>query len=200
MKGAPKITDFLEPESATRFEELQRLLRLAKVPFQLAPEIVRGLDYYSETVFEVQSTKLGAQGALCGGGRYDGLIQELGGPSTPSVGVGMGIERALIVLAGEDPSPGPKVFLVQATPEADALAVETVTLLRSAGIAAVRELDGRTMKAQMKTADRLGASFVLLLGEDELRDGVVSVKSMQSGEQVSLKPDSELVSYLAERL
>jgi histidyl-tRNA synthetase len=199
MKGAPKITDYLEDDSRERFELLQRSLKQASVRFELAPEIVRGLDYYTETVFEVQSTKLGAQGALCGGGRYDGLIEELGGPATPAVGVGMGIERALIVLGCMGEAPPANVFLAVASPELDEFVRAVATQLRAAGISVVRELEGRALKQQFKTADRLGTPLVLVIGEDEVRNGTVTVKAMASGEQVSA-PVGEIAEIVRARL
>ena len=189
MKGAPSILDFLEPDSQARFEKLQELLKLADVDFRVAPEIVRGLDYYTETVFEVLSTKLGAQGALCGGGRYDNLMSDLGGPSTPSVGVGIGLERALIVLEQEmeaDLPLGPDIFLVQASDAAAEPLTRIAIDLRKQNISVLRDLDGKNMKSQMKMADRASAKRVLILGEDELAKGVAILRELATGEQVEV--------------
>jgi histidyl-tRNA synthetase len=198
LSGVPPVTDFLEEESQRRFDELQALLSEAGVPYRVAPEIVRGLDYYTETVFEVQSSKLGAQSALCGGGRYDDLIRQLGGPQTPAVGVGMGIERALMVLEEEGlaiPVEGVDVYLVLAGPEAAVRGRELVRTLRESGISVVLDLEVRSLKAQLRQADRSGARHALILGEDELAKGTVQVRHLASGEQ-----GEEAMDGLAKRL
>ncbi len=189
IKAVPPITQYLEEESKRRLDKVQQLLTDANVPFQLAPEIVRGLDYYTETVFEVQSNLLGAQSALCGGGRYDGLFAELGGPSTPSVGVGMGIERAIIVMneAGLwDEGPTPDVFVVQASPEAEAACQALARDLRRANLVTLVDLDGKSLKSQLRLADKSGASFALVMGEDELAKGIVQVKILGKNEQFEI--------------
>ncbi len=186
MKDAPVITDFLEPESRVNFEKLQALLKGAGVPFELDPSVVRGLDYYTETVFEVQTDKLGAQSALCGGGRYDGLVKELGGPPTPSVGVAMGIERALLVLEemGKATSP-PTVdaYVVRATPDADNEVITLTRELRIAGISCLADIDGKSLKSQLGQADKAGARFALIIGSDELAKNVVQLRDLKSSEQ-----------------
>jgi histidyl-tRNA synthetase len=186
LKGLPPITDFLEPESKARLAAVEELLKAANVRYRLAPEIVRGLDYYTEIVFEVQSTRLGAQSALCGGGRYDGLVKELGGPPTPAVGVAMGIERALIVLDAMERGPGPvkpEVFIIQATPSARETCFRLAQELRTAGISTLLDFEGKSMKSQLKQADREGVTFALLIGDDELAKGVAAVRRLSSGEQ-----------------
>ena len=186
LKGLPPITDFLEDESKVRLTEVQRLLTNAGVKYRIAPEIVRGLDYYTEIVFEVQSTRLGAQSALCGGGRYDNLIKELGGPAAPAVGVAMGVERALIVLeamaCGPDPEK-PDAYVVQATPSAKEAVQQLVRSLRKEGFAALTDYDGKSMKSQLKAADREGVRFALIIGDDELAKGVVTMRSLANSEQ-----------------
>ncbi len=189
IQSLPPVTEFLEPESRARFENLQELLSNANVPFEVAPEIVRGLDYYTETVFEVLSTKLGAQSSLCGGGRYDDLIKDMGGPPTPSVGVAMGIERAIIVMdeAGlwADGAP-PDVFVVQASLEAFTTCQSLVRNLRAAGVVTLLDIDGKSMKSQLRQADKSGARIALILGEDELSRNTVQLKKLGSSEQIEV--------------
>lgn len=185
-KSVPSILNYLEPASAERFDELQRLLTAAGIDFHLDPGIVRGLDYYTDTVFEVQSVSLGAQSSLCGGGRYDGLVQQLGGPSTPAVGVGMGIERALIVLQDRDLAPKRPLldaFVATATASAQEEARSLSEALRELGKATVRDLDGKSLKSQLKDADRSGARFVVILGDDEVAGGYLTVRNMLTSEQ-----------------
>jgi histidyl-tRNA synthetase len=193
LKGAPVVTAFLEDESKRRFDELQELLTEAGVCFTAAPDIVRGLDYYTETVFEVQSTSLGAQSALCGGGRYDDLVKELGGSPTPSVGVAMGIERALMVMEAEgialDP-PKLDVFIVVAGPSCDKEARRIAAMCRSAGLAAQIDVDARSLKSQLKQADRSGARYAVIIGDDELTSGTVTLRDLGAGEQRPVPAES----------
>ncbi len=189
IREIPPITNYLEDESRSRFDKIQELLTDAGVQFELAPDIVRGLDYYTDTVFEVQSTKLGAQSSLCGGGRYDNLIKDLGGSATPSVGVGMGIERAIIVLDESDGWTGgtrPHAFVVQATESAFKSCQAVVRELRSAGLTALLDIDGKSMKSQMRQADKSGAAVALILGDDEIRRNTVQIKRLGSSEQVEI--------------
>lgn len=186
MKSAPSILNFLEEDSKAEFEQLQQLLTDAHVTFEVRPEIVRGLDYYTGTVFEVQSNKLGTANALCGGGRYDKLIKELGGADTPSVGVGMGIERALIVLEEEGlswPAPRPDAFVAYTGIDTQAQALDTARSMRNSGMSVVVDPEGRSLKAQLRQADKLGARYVVLIGEDEVAKNVVSVRILDTGDQ-----------------
>lgn len=186
LKGLPPILDFLEDDSRARLEEVQRLLTVANVKYRVAPEIVRGLDYYTDIVFEVQSTHLGSQSALCGGGRYDNLFKEMGGPQTPAVGVAMGIERALIALESLGRGPAkdrPDVFIVQATETARDLAYALARDLRSAGVHTLIDLDGKSMKSQLKQADREGAKYALILGDDEIAQQAATVRDLGNSEQ-----------------
>jgi histidyl-tRNA synthetase len=186
IQSAPSVLEFLEPECKVRFEELQCLLNNAGINFTVEPSIVRGLDYYTETVFEVQSARLGAQSSVCGGGRYDGLIKEIGGPPTPSVGVGMGIERALIVLEAEDllpPLPPFDVFVAFTGFETRAEAFKIAAELRASGLSTVMDVDAKSLKSQLRQADRSGALIVVVVGEEELARGSVVVRSLASSEQ-----------------
>lgn len=183
----PSILDYLEPDSRGRFEQLQALLREATVEYEIAPSIVRGLDYYTDTVFEVQSESLGAQSSLCGGGRYDGLVEQLGGPSTPAVGVGMGIERALMVLEAEAAVPDSSeslTYIVAATDSAREAIRTVARSLRTAGKQVIIDLGTKNMKSQLKDADRLHARKVCIIGEDELETGSAIVRDMVSGDQL----------------
>jgi len=189
MRGAPSILDYLEPESEARFEDLQGCLSAAGIPFDVAPDIVRGLDYYTETVFETQSSELGAQATVFAGGRYDTLIREIGGPELPAVGFGMGVERLLILLeaAGRLPEPTPaRVFIAYGEGLRES-AMDLARTLRAAGIAALLDLDGKSLKSQFRQADRSGVAFVAILGEDEARENKVSLKNLATGEQRTIE-------------
>ena len=190
MSKAPPVTQFLEPESVARLEEIQRLLTEAKVAFTLDSTIVRGLDYYTETVFEVHAEGIGAQSALCGGGRYDDLIAELGGSPTPSVGVAMGIERALLameIMQAEVPHIRPDAFIVCAEATAD-LARARARDLREQGFAVLLDSDVRSWKSQLRQADKSEARFALIIGEDEAATGTETLKDLGSGEQFNGLP------------
>ncbi|HWD38443.1 MAG TPA: histidine--tRNA ligase [Fimbriimonas sp.] len=189
LHGLPPITDFLEPEGRANYEKLQEILTLRKVPFRLNPSIARGLDYYTDTVFEVISSRLGSQDSLCGGGRYDNLVKELGGSDTPSVGVAMGIERALIVLEESRikcDAPRPDVFVVTASPAAWPRCMELADTLRAAGLCAVTDADERSLRSQLKQADRVFARFAAIIGEDELPRDVVQLRELDTGNQVEV--------------
>lgn len=186
LEGVPSVLDYLEEDSRKRFDKIQQLLTDADVPFKVAPEIVRGLDYYTETVFEIHSPMLGAQSTLCGGGRYDHLIQEIGGAATASVGVGIGIERALIVLESMGHTfdeKGVDAFVVQASPEAEKTCFDLARRLRERGMSVMQDVDAKSMKSQLRQADRVGARYALIIGVDELANGVAQVRDLKAGEQ-----------------
>lgn len=187
IKSAPNVLEFLEPECKVRFEELQCLLDNAGINYIVDPSIVRGLDYYTETVFEVQSASLGAQNSLCGGGRYDGLIKEIGGAPTPSVGVGMGIERVLLVLESEGllpPLPPFNAFVAFTGPETRAEAFKIAAELRNSGLSALIDVDSKSLKSQLRQADKSGALFVVVVGEEELTRGFVVVRDLATSKQM----------------
>ncbi|GMV88888.1 MAG: histidine--tRNA ligase [Chthonomonas sp.] len=201
LDGLPPITDYLEPESMARLESIERLLGEAGIPYRISPDVVRGLDYYTETVFEITSGDLGAQNSLCGGGRYDNLIKDIGGPPTPSVGVGMGIERALLVLTelGLVPSAEPPMaFAVSGVPEASPSVRSLARDVRAKGMACLWDVEGKAIKAQMKQVDRSKVRFALIVGSDELAAGTVSIREMATGEQVVV-PASEVAAWLDAR-
>lgn len=186
LSDAPRVLEFLEPDSSERFAKLQRLLDLAGIVFEVDSGIVRGLDYYTETVFEVKSEALGAQNALCGGGRYDDLVKELGGAPMPSVGVAMGIERALMAMEAAGVTKAaepPAVFVVTASPEAAEAASRLARDLRGKGISCVTDPEGRSLKSQMNQANKSGARFAAILGEDEIGAGTVTLRELSTGHQ-----------------
>lgn len=198
LGSLPSITDDLEPESRAHFDAVQEGLERLGIRFELAPDIVRGLDYYSDTVFEVQSDALGAQNSLCGGGRYDGLIEIMGGPSIPAVGVAMGIERALLAReAMQQAASGPRAdaFFVTLDRAAEPMADQLASEARRAGLRVEQDYEGRSMRAQMKLADRSQARYALLIGSDELAKKSVSAKHLVTGEQVEVQFE-DLVDWL----
>ncbi|MBC8065323.1 MAG: histidine--tRNA ligase [Chlorobia bacterium] len=200
--SVPPIVNYLEDEAKVNFETLQSLLTEADINFRLAPDIVRGLDYYTDTVFEVVSDRLGAQSSLCGGGRYDGLIRELGGPPTPSVGVGMGIERAILVLESLEvqfPEAKAIVYVVQATDDAGLACRTLARTLRNQGLETHLDLDGKKMAAQLKQADRVGARFAAIIGTDELASNAVTFRELETSSQETI-PINQLGQRVKERL
>ena len=184
--AAPTILEYLCPECAAHFEALKTYLSLAGIAYEIDPRIVRGLDYYTRTVFEFVSDDIGAQGTVCGGGRYDGLIAELGGAPAPAVGFAAGIERLLLVMeaTGVDiPRPeGPTVYLAGLDDACREKAFGLCVKLRAAGIAAETDHMKRSVKAQFKYADKLGAKYVAVIGGNELESGAMNVKRMATSE------------------
>lgn len=187
LQGVPSIVDYLEDASKERFEKLQQLLTDAGVKFRLDPMTVRGLDYYTETVFEVESPFPDVmQTSLCGGGRYDGLVEKIGGAPTPSVGFGIGIERTLLVLEAKGRLPGPPrpdAFVVQAGPEAEAVCRTLARELRAAGATTLTDIEGRSMKSQLRQADKASARFAVIVGKDEMDAGVAQIRNLDGGAQ-----------------
>lgn len=199
MAGAPKITDSLCEECHDHFEMVKKLLDEAGVDYEVDSTLVRGLDYYTKTAYEVQYSPLGAQSAVGGGGRYDGLVEELGGPSTPGVGLAMGLERIILALEKQGLLKSEKeaidVFAVVPDEGGTADAFKAVMTLREAGYSCDMNQIGRSMKAQMKQADRAGARFALIFGEEERSRGAVTVRNMADSSQEEIKR-SEIVSYM----
>ncbi len=201
---APPIDPYLCDECRAHFETLQQLLKTLDVPYRRDFRLVRGLDYYTRTTFEVVAEQgLGAQNALCGGGRYDGLVEELGGAPTPALGVGIGVERTLLVLhALGIPLPEPptlEVYVVAFGDIARPTALQVAQQLRHVGIATDLDLEGRSPKAQMRLANRSGARFAVLLGETELAQHAATVKDLHTHEQ-TLVSQTELPEWLRSRL
>lgn len=196
---APKITDYLCDDCSAHFEKLKKFLEIASIEYEVDPYIVRGLDYYTKTVFEFVTTALGSQGTVCGGGRYDDLIAQLGGEPTCGVGFGMGIERVLMLMEAqgvEIPKEDPvKIFIATMGEAAYEKAFGVVCALRDKGVKAELEHAGRGIKAQFKYADKIGAEYVATIGENELASGVCRVKKMSDGSQTEVKID-ELKNFL----
>jgi histidyl-tRNA synthetase len=203
MANAPKLQDYLCPDCRDHFELLQEYLRRMNVKYSPDPNLVRGFDYYTKTAFEIVCPALGAQNAIGGGGRYDGLVEEIGGPPTPGIGFGIGTERCLLVLdqlgislPGTDE--GPVAFLVAMGQDARSESVKLLHQLRQAGIPSDTDYAGRSMKAQMRQANKLGAVFALILADDELLAGEVTLKPMRNeGMQIRLSMEN-IVDYLQE--
>lgn len=199
---APTMSEHLCRECVEHFEEVQGMLGRVGVDFNLNPHLVRGLDYYTRTTFEVLSPSLGAQNAVCGGGRYDGLVEELGGPPTPAIGFAVGMERLVSLLdrkaLGVDEG-RPHLFLAILGKEAESAAFDLMHALRRASLRIERDYQGRSLKAQMKVADRSGAPYTLILGQEELSRGVALLRNMAASEQEEL-PLEGLADALKSRL
>ncbi len=203
LQNAPRSIDHLCQACAAHFRDLTGYLDALGLAYVINPRLVRGFDYYVRTVFEVWGEELGAQNALCGGGRYDGLVESVGGPPTSGVGVGIGIERIVISLraqAMEPPAlPQPQVMALHRGPAAKITAVQLVGALRGAGIPSLLAFGDRSLKSQLKDANRAGVRFALILGEDELARGVVAVRDMQTSEQQEIGLAS-VVGWITEKL
>lgn len=199
---APKITDYLCEECRGKFQALQRYLTALGIPFTLDPRLVRGLDYYTNTAFEIQYTPLGAQSAICGGGRYDGLVEEIGGPHTPSVGFAVGLERLLLALEMQQLIPAPEkprhVYIAAMGEAAAAEGMKIQQQLRAEGVRADMDLQGRSLKGQMKQAGKSGADYTVIIGENELAAGTAVVKTMDGGSQENI-PFETVPAYIADR-
>jgi histidyl-tRNA synthetase len=183
---APRMADELDDTSAAHFARVQAGLTALGIPFEVEPRLVRGLDYYTHTLFEFQSLALdSAQSTVIGGGRYDGLVEQLGGPPTPGIGFGSGVERMLLALDAEGAFAGPAttldVFVVDATD--GSVARDLTAELRAAGLRVDRAFDGRSMKSQMKAAGRSGAPVAVIVGESEAADGTATVRDLRHAEQ-----------------
>lgn len=187
MADAPKITDCLCDECSDHFAKLKEHLANAGISFQHDPRLVRGLDYYTKTAFEIKYPPLGAQSAVAGGGRYDGLIEEMGGSPTSAVGFATGLERLLLALESQNLLPEKNrsvdAYVVALGEAAQSEGFKLLNNLRKAGLSAAMDFAGRSMKAQMKQANKLGARYALILGDDEIAEGVVMLRSMSDSQQ-----------------
>lgn len=203
LENAPHITDYLCDECAEHFEKLKQYLEAVKIPYTIDYRIVRGLDYYTKTVFEIKADGLGSQDTICGGGRYDGLIQELGGKPTPGIGFGSGIERYIIAMRHlnlEPPSePSPNVTVSYLGEKAKLAALNLTKSLHDAQIRAMFTPGDRSFKAQLKAANRSRVSFAIIIGEDELAAGQATVRDMGNSEQTQVAL-SEIPAWINERL
>jgi histidyl-tRNA synthetase len=189
IAGAPKLMDELDEEAIQHFESVQKILKKHGVAYEINPRLVRGLDYYNRTVFEWVTTRLGAQGTICAGGRYDGLIEQIGGKPAPAMGFAMGVERLLALLQDDGmvlPKPAVDVYLVHQGELASQLASQVSEQLRDANLRVVMHCGGGSFKSQMKKADASGAVVAVVIGDDEAQANQASVKPMQGGEQVKV--------------
>lgn len=186
-EGAPEMADCLCDGCKDHFAELKAFLQAAGVSFTLNSRLVRGLDYYTKTAFEIQYAPLGAQSAVCGGGRYDGLVEECGGSHTPAIGFAIGVERVLLALEKQGLLPefkeGLDALVMPLGQEARRVAFKLLCSLREKGLKADMDFAGRSLKAQMKQANKLAARFAVIIGEDEVKESVAVLRNLQSGEQ-----------------
>ncbi|MBN2416654.1 histidine--tRNA ligase [bacterium] len=203
IESAPRISGVLCDECRDHFARLRTYLDNAGRPYVINHRLVRGLDYYTKTVFEVWAEGIGAQNAVCGGGRYDGLAEAVGGVPTPAVGFASGIERIVLTMQSQDGAPPapphPAVFLVMQVPQAGEQVVSLLAELRAAGVDAMMAFGGRSMKAQMREANKRNAEYVVIIGERELADGTVTVKYMDAEGQETIARDS-LIGFIRARL
>ena len=191
IKGAPMMVDYLCDDCRSAFDELQQNLNSMDIPFEIDPTIVRGLDYYTKTAFEFVTNSLGAQGTVCGGGRYDHLVEEVGGPPIPGVGFGLGIERLIMLMeanGAEFPEEeGVDVFIAVMGEAAKAYGQKLAREFRQKGLCVQMDTLARNIKGQFKYADRLNARYTVVIGDNELKEGVVSLKDMSKSEQRQVK-------------
>lgn len=201
LDGAPNFKDYLDAESAEHFKELLAILDTAEIAYRVNPRLVRGLDYYSKTVFEWVTTELGAQGTICAGGRYDGLVEQLGGKATPAVGFAMGVERLILMLQTLQLVPPAldttaDIYIASVGEGTANAALQLAELLRSklTQLRVQVNCGGGGFKGQLKRADRSGARYAVLIGEAELAQNIVAVKPLRGGDQISLA-SNELLAY-----
>jgi histidyl-tRNA synthetase len=198
IDALPRITDHLCQPCAAHFGEVRRQLDLLGIPYRLSHRLVRGLDYYVRTTFEVASDALGAQSSVLGGGRYDGLVKELGGPELPGIGFAVGLERLISLVPKAAAEPRCDVFLMPLASGALDPALRLQRRLRGAGLRVLLDPEGRSFKSRMKQADKLGARFAAILGEDELARGVWALRDMKRSEQKDVTED-QILDHLKER-
>ncbi len=199
VKDAPMMIDYMCEDCRKDFEELKSYLDAMGIDYVVDPSIVRGLDYYTKTAFEFITTKIGAQGTVCGGGRYDHLIEEVGGPDMPGVGFGLGKERLLLLMdaCGHDfgAAPAPQIFLAWIGDDAKLYALKLLHELRGKGIRAEMDTKERNLKGQMKYANKLGAAYTAVIGSDEVESGEITLKNMSTSEQTKVRRE-DLVNAL----
>lgn len=200
LAEAPKITDNLCDECREHLMHVEKLLTVAGLKYRLDPTLVRGFDYYSRTTFEIRSPLLGAQNALGGGGRYDGLVAQYGGPSTPAIGFALGVERILLALEAEkvelDIKINPDVFIAVIDDSSKEAAFKVLLELRRSGLAAETDFNGRSLRAQMKLANKLAAVFTIILGPDELKEDQAVIREMATGDEQKIALD-KIVEHLS---
>jgi histidyl-tRNA synthetase len=186
VSAAPKLMDELDEDALKHFEAVQAILQQHGIPYEINTRLVRGLDYYNRTVFEWVTTRLGAQGTICAGGRYDGLIEQIGGKPAPACGFAMGVERLLALLQEDgmqNPAAPLDVYVVHQGEQAQSLAWQVAETLRDGGLKVLLHCGGGSFKSQMKRADASAAACAVILGEDEVAANVVTLKPLRGGEQ-----------------
>ena len=197
--AAPRSVDHLCPQCQTHFNRLKEYLKLLQIPFAVNHRLVRGLDYYTRTVFEIQPEAAGTQSTLCGGGRYDDLIEELGGKPTPAIGFAMGIERIILNLKQQaipiPPLPRPQVFIANIGDEARDEAIKLASRLRQSGVGIIVATGNKSLKAQLRQANNLGVRYAVIIGEEEVKSGTASFRDMTTAEQKTVTA-SQLVGLL----
>ena len=201
IEGAPKLSDYLNNDAKAHFEGLCGYLKEAGVPFKLNHRLVRGLDYYNRTVYEWVTNRLGSQGTIAGGGRYDYLIERLGGDETPACGVGIGLERVILLLEdmGVAIQNEPNIYLVNVGDAAERHALKLSETLRSQGLKVILNSGGSSFKSQMKRADKSGAAFAVILGDDEMKESVAQVKSLREENMQSTVKFDELAAFFLKK-
>jgi histidyl-tRNA synthetase len=200
IAGAPRLLDTLGEASLRHFEGVQAILKDAGQPYEINPRLVRGLDYYNLTVFEWVTERLGAQAAVCAGGRYDGLFEQLGGKPTPACGFAIGLERVMALLGGEAAGAAPDVYLVNQGEDAARFAFRVAETLRDAGFSVVQHAGGGSFKSQMKKADASGAWIAVIVGDDEARAGAASIKTLREEREQSRVPLEGVADAVADLL
>lgn len=194
ITNAPNILDCLDEESREHFQKVLKILDYLNIPYKINPRLVRGLDYYSHTVFELQHNSLGAQDSFGGGGRYNSLFSQLGGKDTPAVGFAMGVERLLLILESIDKIPSPSIiadyYIVSADPNYSNIAFKIAEKLRLSGKKVICDIQRRSMKAQMREAGKLNIPFVIIIAEEELKQNSVVLKNMSDGSQQVIEIDN----------
>ena len=197
LKNGPIISDYYTEDDKEHFNEVKTYLKAMNIPFTINSGLVRGLDYYTKTVFEITSNELGSQDALLGGGRYDSLVETLGGKPTPGIGFAAGIERILLLINEEnfkEHKPVPDIYLICLEKKGIPVSLNIAKILRLKGLNIVSDPLRRSMKAQMRDANKLRARYVLILGESELKDNTIIFKNLESGKQESIKQE-KIVKY-----
>lgn len=196
-KDAPVVLDYLCDDCKNHFQQVKAYLDAAEIPYIVNPKIVRGLDYYTKTVFEFVTTRLGSQGTVCGGGRYDGLIEELGGQHTPSLGFGLGMERLLALMEEQGIEiplpPSCDIYIAGLGEEAQKKVFTLVKEVRETSLIAECDIVGRSLRAQMKYADKIGAKFSMVIGENEINENKAILKNMETGEKTEVPLDEQFI-------
>jgi histidyl-tRNA synthetase len=192
-KGAPSMLDYLCSDCSDHFAQTRNYLELAGTPYSINERMVRGLDYYTRTTFEMVTGLLGAQSAVAAGGRYDGLISELGGPKLPGIGFAMGVERVALLLAEKDFSRRPELFIASMGEKAQAEAFRLMTALQKRELSVEVDYEGKSLKSQLRRSDKFNSRFTLIIGDDELARGTAPLKNMDAGSQTEIALDDAVI-------